>query len=413
MRFFLDSAKKDMRRRLKDPVALAMWLGIPLVIGGLMSLATGGGGTPTAHVLLVDQDDTFLSNFISGAGGQGQLGDFLEIERVELDEGMQRIEAGDGTGLLVLPEGFTEAFLAEEPTTLTLITNPSLSILPAILQEGLEMFVEASFYLQRILGEPLREMSEGPPDGADFFSDLKIASLSTDINRRMRRLEDVLFPVVLKLETEVAEEGEGKEEEFNFGLFFLPGVLFMALLFIAQGMSEDLWQEKDGGTLRRVFSTPQHIGVFLGGKLAAGALVMLGVSLAGLSIGVLLFDLAPAPMPLALVWCTFCGTALLALFFALQLLASTRRAGNILSSIVLFPMMMIGGTFFPFETMPEWMADVGRWTPNGLGVTQLKKIMVAELDPGSLLLSVAGIGLFAVLTFVFSIRRVRLRFAVS
>ena len=411
MRFLFESTRKDLRRRLADPVALVLWIGIPVVLGGLMSLVSGGGhATPRIHLLLVDQDDTLLSRFLAGAQDQGQLGEFLDIERVDLAEGHARIEAGEATGLLIVPAGFSEALLQEEPTKLTLITNPAQQILPAMLQEGLEMLVEASFYLQRWVGEPLRELSGGPPEGEDFFPDETVASFSAEINQRMRRLEGTLFPPVLKLKNEA---GEGEAQSFNFGTLFLPGILFMSLLFIAQGMSEDLWLEKDRGTLRRVFSAPQHIGVFLGGKLAAGALVMLGVSLAGLSVGVLLFDLAPAPMPLALVWCTFCGTALLALFFALQLLASTRRAGNILSSIVLFPMMMIGGTFFPFEMMPVWMADVGRWTPNGLGVTQLKKIMAAELDPGFLLLSVACIGLFAVLAFVFSIRRVRLRFAVS
>ena len=410
MRFLLDSAKKDLRRRLKDPVALALWLGIPLVIGGLMSLATGGGGTPTAYVLLVDQDDTFLSNFISGAQGQGQLGDFLEIEKVELAEGMERIEAGDATGLLVLPEGFTEALFEEEPTTLTLVTNPSQSILPAMLQEGLEMFVEASFYLQRILGEPLREMSEGPPDGSDFFTDRKIAALSADINRRMRRLEDVLFPVVLKLETEVAEEGE---EEFNFGLFFVPGVLFMALLFIAQGMSEDLWQEKEQGTLRRILSTPHSVTVFLVGKLAAGGLLMAAVTLLGLGIDVLAYDVPLAVVPSALLWCTFSGTALLTLFFLLQFFTSTRRAGSILTSVVLFPLMMIGGSFFPFEAMPSWMVDVGSWTPNGLGVLRLKDILRQQVEPGSLLLAVAVIGGLAVLALLASDRLLRRRFAVS
>ncbi len=35
----------------------------------------------------------------------------------------------------------------------------------------------------------------------------------------------------------------------NFGALFLPGLLFMALLFTAQGMSNDIWTEKQQGTL--------------------------------------------------------------------------------------------------------------------------------------------------------------------
>ena len=34
----LTSAIKDLRRRLTDPAALLMWMGLPIVIGGLLSL---------------------------------------------------------------------------------------------------------------------------------------------------------------------------------------------------------------------------------------------------------------------------------------------------------------------------------------------------------------------------------------
>lgn len=409
MRFLIDSARKDLRRRLADPVALLLWIGIPVMIGGLMGLASGGGSAkPRIELLLVDQDDTFLSRFLAGARSQGELGDYLDVELVELEAGRARIEAGDATALLVLPEGLTEAILKEEPAELRLVTNPAQHILPSMLEEGLEMLVEAAFYLQRWVGEPLREMADGPPEGQDFFADETVASFSAEINRRMRGLDGMLFPPVLKLEMEASSEEQ--EDGFNFAIFFLPGVLFMSLLFIAQGISEDVWKEKDQGTLRRAVSAPQGVAVFLGGKLAAGTVVMVAVSLAGLVLSVVGFGIPAAPMVLGLVWCTFCGTGLIALFVAIQLLASSQRAGNILTSVVLFPLMMLGGTFFPFEAMPSWMARVGRWTPNGVGVTELKKLMTDGPDPASLLLGAAGIALVAALCFAFASSRLA-RFA--
>jgi len=409
VRFLLDSARKDLRRRLADPVALLLWIGIPLMVGSLMGLASGGGGgTPRIELLLVDQDDTFLSRFLAGARSQGQLGDYLDVETVDLEEGRARIEAGDATALLVLPEGLTEAILKEEPAELRLVTNPAQHILPAMLEEALEMLVEGAFYLQRCIGEPLREMADGPPDGRDFFADERVAAFSAEINRRMRGLDGVLFPPVLKVEMESSQEDDG--DGFNFAVFFLPGVLFMSLLFIAQGISEDVWKEKDQGTLRRAVCAPQNVAVFLAGKLASGTVVMVVVSLAGLALSVVGFGIPAAPMVLGLVWCAFAGTGMIAPFVAIQLLASSQRAGNILTSAVLFPLMMLGGTFFPFEAMPGWMARVGRWTPNGIGVTELKKLMTSGPDAGSLLVGAAGIGLVAALCFVFATRRLA-RFA--
>ena len=111
MTFLLTCAKKDLRRRLTDPASLVIWLGIPLLLGGLISLLTGGGGgpVPKAHVLLVDQDDSLLSRLLANAGGGDQA--FLDIETVTEAEGRARMDAGEASAMLVLPKGFTDAVL--------------------------------------------------------------------------------------------------------------------------------------------------------------------------------------------------------------------------------------------------------------------------------------------------------------
>jgi len=51
MSFVLVSAGKDLRRRLADLPGLAVWLGMPILIGTLMTVAFGGGdAAPKAHV---------------------------------------------------------------------------------------------------------------------------------------------------------------------------------------------------------------------------------------------------------------------------------------------------------------------------------------------------------------------------
>lgn len=396
MRFLLDTARKDLRRRLADPLALVLWIMIPLVIGGLMSLVIGGGGgagVPRVRLLLADLDDTFLSNLLSGGRGPSGPADFIDVEPVSLEEGRARIEAGDASALLVVPEGFTMAFLREEPSTLTLLTNPAQRISPGILREGLEILVEGQFYLHRLVGEPLRQMAEGPPEGQDFFDDAQFGALSADINARMRRLQDVLFPPVLELRAQTSESREDKP--FDFALFVLPGILVMSLLFVAQGVSEDLWKEKEFGALRRLISAPQSPTAFLAGKFLTGALLLAAVAAAGALIAVLGFGRPAAAILPAILWCAFCGTALLALFSLIQLFATSRRAGSVLTSLVLFPLMMIGGSFFPFGAMPDWMVSIGRWTPNGQAVLQLQEILrgtpdLAALGRAALLIALPG-----------------------
>src|SRR6185503_11092919 len=104
-----------------------LWLGIPLVIGGMLRLAFGGSGgsTPRASILVVDEDDSVLSHLLlQGLSGGGADNLPFEAEEVSAAEGRARIDDGDASALLILPAGFGEALLKEEPCTLHLVKNP-------------------------------------------------------------------------------------------------------------------------------------------------------------------------------------------------------------------------------------------------------------------------------------------------
>lgn len=397
-------------------MSLLIWIGIPVAIAGLLSLVAGdGGGTPTAHVMVVDHDSTFLSQLLTGAGAQGPAADFLRLEGVSLEEGRRRIDDGEGTALLVIPEGFADAVLEATPAELTLVTNPSQRILPGIIREGLEMLVESSFYLRELLGDELALMAAGPEEGKEFFEDVEVAAIATRINQRVEALGEVLFPPVLALETETIGEDEAEEGPSlqNFGTLFLPGLLFMAVLFIAQGVSTEVWTEKESGTLHRGLITPGGAAPFLGGKLLSGAVVCGAIALVAVGAAAAFFGVAPARLPLAVLWCTYAGAALLVYFVLIQLFATSRQGGYLVTTVIVFPLIMIGGSFFPFQAMPEWMAAVGRWTPNGLAVVRLQEIILGQVDWGALGTSAFGIGVPAVVAYLVAVRRLRSGFAVG
>ena len=104
--------------------------------------------------------------------------------------------------------------------------------------------------------------------------------------------------------------------------------------------------------------------------------------------------------PAALVWAAYAGGALFSYLVLIQIFASTTRGGQFLSSMIVFPLMMIGGSFFPLEVMPAWMARIGRWTPNGIGVAQLKEILFGHPDPARLAIAAIAIGAPAALALV-------------
>lgn len=404
MKFLWSSALKDLRRILRDPFAVLLWVGIPVLIATMIMLAFGGqdGPPPQAHLLVADEDDTFLTALLVGAMDRAEV---VRLETVTLEEGRERISTGGASGLLEIPPGFSEAVLRDEPTTLRLVTNPAQRILPGILEEGLSILADGVFYLQRLLGDRLREFADGPPEDANTFPDQTITDFSLTINHLVDRLADYLIPPAIELETEV-EETEA-ESAGNVGLLFFPGIVFMALMFMGQGLSTDVWEERNRGTLRRVIAAPQRLPVFLAGKLLAGAVLITVACTVAMLAGCLLFDQPLATVPLAVSWSAFTGTVFLAVMLLLQVLASSQRTAGMLIMMVLFPLLMAGGSFFPFESMPDWLARIGRLTPNGWAVTHLKRILAADATLVSLAIPFAGLAAVGLVAFALCARRLR------
>jgi ABC-type Na+ efflux pump permease subunit len=410
-RFALVSAAKDLRRRATDPLALVMWIGLPLLIGGLLSLVSGGSGSgPRGIVLLADEDASLLGTVIETGLGQGALGSLFDVTRVTRDAGRAQLDAGGASVLIVVPAGATDAVINRQALTLSVVTNPAQRILPGIVQEALELLAEATFYVQRLFGDLLPQLKAPPADAKGFPTDASVGALAVTINQRLASVQHLVLPPVLEVVNE-KPAGQGAPGGFaDFGRMFLPGLLFMSMLFIAQGMSGDLWEEQTQGTLRRVLSVPPAVGSFLVGKILAGSVLVGAVAAAGLLAGVVLFAVPVWRSLVALPWCVFGGTVLLALFLVPQVAASSQRGANMLTTVLVFPLIMIGGSFFPFEAMPEWMAAAGRWTPNGQAVARLKDLLNGTASLGPFVVAAVAMAVPAVASIWFAARWLPRRF---
>ena len=154
MHLLIASLRKEARRSLRDPFALALWLGIPFSILFLMNLAFGGssssGPRPQGVLLVADQDGTFLSGMVVSAFSQGPLGEMFKPEKADEPGARARMAKGEASALIILPKGFQAAVLDNRPAAIRLVKNPSQRILPAIAGETLSMLSEAVHYLHLV-----------------------------------------------------------------------------------------------------------------------------------------------------------------------------------------------------------------------------------------------------------------------
>ena len=377
MSFLIASFRKDLARWRQDSMAVLLWLGIPFLIGGLITamVDSGNGASPTGMLLIHDQDDSLLSGFIAGAFSQGALGELITVEQVSLEEGRARINAGEASGFLVIPEGFMAAFLDEEAVTLTLKTNPAQTILPGIIEDVTEILLDLGFYAQSLFGPEIDQIQSAESNNVP--NDVLAADVAVQIQGKIDTVSPLLFPPAFDVEI---VEPPPAEPRPDIALLFLPGIVMMALLFSAQGMSADYWKERETGTLRRLVSTPGLLSRFVYGKALAAGVVVAFLGAVTLSLGFLYHGVSFSKLIPSMLWITLSGVGLFAWFAALQMLFPNQKAANLLTTILLFPLLMMGGSFFPLDVLPDWIATIGRLSPNGFVVDRLSTELTSASD---------------------------------
>ena len=236
-------ARVDLARRARDPLGFAIWLGIPLVIAGMLQLAFGGGGgdgdgggSPKADVLLAVPDEGFLAQmapFLLSGGGQAPL----EVEAVSVEAGRERIALGEADAYVELPADFVENLFKDEPQTVAVLTHPARRVGPALVTGMLEALVEMQRLSQQILGQPLRELVEREADAfANGPNPANVALVGEVFQGVMDRSAPLFFPPALTLER-IEPPAEVADEEpaglSGMVLIFFPSILFLTLFFLA------------------------------------------------------------------------------------------------------------------------------------------------------------------------------------
>ena len=408
MRAIWITAVKDLARARRDPLALVMWLAIPLILGALMTAVFGGdNSTPQGRLLVVDEDDTFLSNVIASAFSREPLSKMVLVEKVSREQGRSRIDRGDASALLIIPKGLADAVLQDTPFRLELFTNPSQRIMPKMIQEVLSVLVEGEFYLQRVGRKELsvfnRQLNQNHPP-----TDAEIAFYSVGVNHAIDRVRKYLIPPVIQLQTTVAQENSARR---NLASVLLPTLMFLGILFTSSALAADIWKERNAGTLRRLFTTQTPAAAFLAGRLVFVVTIFLAIALIGLSVTRWLANASVASFFGGVLWLAFSGACFFLMLLLLVMQAGTQRGANVLSNLVVFPISMLGGSFFPFEAMPPWMVRIGTKLPNGLAVVQFHAILDGAVKFKELTVAATVMVALSALAFVLALRKLRRGFA--
>ncbi|MBI4414627.1 MAG: ABC transporter permease [Candidatus Kerfeldbacteria bacterium] len=197
--------------------------------------------------------------------------------------------------------------------------------------------------------------------------------------------------------------------------FLLPGIVAMAIMQMAVfSVSFVFVDYKERGILKRLLATPIKPLQFVTANVVTRLLVALmqAAVLVGMGIGIF-HSRVIGSYWLILLIAILGGVMFLGLGFTISGIAKTVDAVPAIANLIVFPMLFLGGVFFPTDAMPAWLQRMVTYLPLSYFSHSLRDVMANGASIGAvshdlywmLGWSVVLVSL-AMLTFRFEERRV-------
>ena len=370
MRRLLLILRNDVRRHLKAPWAIVIFMVIPIAMTGLIGIIfaprTEGNELPPIPVLLVDNDKGLASKLLVSSFDVDQMKKMFQVTVTDEADGRARMGKGKASAMVVIPQGFTLDLLDAKPVTLLVVKNPSEQFLPDVVEEFMNtMAVMLSGAVQAFSEEVkgIRAMLDLKPDSIPW------ETLGPEFGKAQKKVvaaSKYLDPLLIGLKEEETKAAGARPQVTAAHLFaaILPGMAIMFLLFIVQTLMRDVLSDREDGKLRRMMTTPLRPLELIGARIAGGWIMGLAVLLVMVAFGTVVFRVSWGPFGyflLLAVVAAFWTAAFFALFHAL---VRNRNQAGALGAPIILAFSLFGGSMLAPEMMPKAFRAVGVVTPN-------------------------------------------------
>ena len=345
MRAALAIAGKDLRQRFRDRSAIVLGFIAPVGIAALMSTALSGANEFHFSLGVVNDDGGPIGDALLEVLESPELSDIVTVETIPTaDDARRQVDDGDVAVGLVVPAGFSDAALAlDQASTASvqlLVNSDDLlaAEVAAAIADGFLAQVNAS----RL--SVLTAMTAGAP--SDAIGELAAAAA-----------ED-------RLPIEVSQRPVASEPLDPIS-YYAPSMGMFFVLFAVGFASRSFFTERAQGTLERMAVAPVARRSILAGK----ALSVLGYAVASMTAMALITGIvfgADWGHPLAAsALIVAIGLAVVALTALIIAVARSDRQADALSSMVVFGLALLSGSFIQVSELPPLMRTLALATPNG------------------------------------------------
>ncbi|ANE46336.1 ABC transporter permease [Paenibacillus swuensis] len=159
--------------------------------------------------------------------------------------------------------------------------------------------------------------------------------------------------------------------------FLVPGIVAMMIMNNnLNGVAGQISSWRERGILRRMQSTPLQSSSFIAAQISARLLMNGMQAVIVLVIGSLVFGTQVNGSWLLLLSFVVLGTlAFMSIGFIIAGLAKTPESAGPIAGFISFPLIFLGGVFFPIKDMPEWLQGIVNLLPIAHLSTAMRQIM--------------------------------------
>ena len=166
----------------------------------------------------------------------------------------------------------------------------------------------------------------------------------------------------LSLKRETVDAGGGG---FDFGAYMLPGLALWGIMSNSIiGVAVALANYREKKILRRIKASPMRARTFFAAQILSFMAISLVQAALILGFGSVAMGAAISGGLLAIgAMILVCNMAFLNLGFIVGAFAKTASAASGLGNLVVLPLAMFSGVFFPTDLMPSFIGATTRWLP--------------------------------------------------
>ncbi|WP_025027725.1 ABC transporter permease [Caldalkalibacillus mannanilyticus] len=332
----------------------------PLFLMIVLGLFLGGGGGISISLAWVDEDRSEYSLQMKES--------FLAVEAIKLQEiteaelAKSQVEEGDFSFAIIIPKGFGDQVTDQS----------SLPSFDVYYDEINQSVAQLGFAI--------------------------IEQAVDSLNKELVHYEETVF----------FERKGIKSLDLSYLDFLVPGIAALMILSSnMNGVAAQISSWRERGILRRLQSTGLKASTFIAAQITARMVLNLSQSLLVILIGIFVLGAQMNGNWLLLLFYLILGVLVfMSIGFIIASLAKSPEHASPIAGFLSFPMMFLGGIFFPISNMPEFLQPVVYSIPIAHLADVLREVMnvgsgIVDLWIPTAVLLAWFIGSFAVAAKIF------------